>query len=248
MCNIMVMHYKKPVLICFYQNKKEGKCESTMKKQRNLISVLCVICMLVVNFVPVTKVYAETLADQATTTVAFGEFDQIDLKSEEVTTLKIVLKETGTFILDFSPKSVDGLQAELYDEENNLLGSGGYWYSPSSYVSPSFVGYKKDLAVGTYYLRLYAHTAGTYTYFARQIPTDTASINMCISLKIGNSVQLGTIFNNSKDKDVKWSSSKKNIATVSSKGKVKAIKKGTTVIKVYNSSGLVSKITIKVVS
>ena len=219
-----------------------------MKKQKkNLISALCVICMLLGSFVPIMKVHAETLEEKVTTTVAFGEYEQIDLKSKVTTTLKIVLKEKGSFVLDFSPISVDGLQAELYDEESKLLGSGGRWFSPSSNVSPAFVGYKKDLEAGTYFLRLYANTEGTYTYFARQIPSTTASIEICIELNVGSSMQLGTIFNNSKDKNVKWSSSKKSVATVSSKGKVKAVKKGTTVIKVYNSSGLVSKLKIKVV-
>ncbi|WP_207655385.1 Ig-like domain-containing protein [Clostridium vincentii] len=103
------------------------------------------------------------------------------------------------------------------------------------------------MPAGTYYLRLWAKTAGSYTYFARQIPTKTASLEICISLKKGQSVQLGTVFNNCKNKDVKWSSLNKEVSTVSSKGEVKALKKGTTTIKEYNSSGLVSKIKIIVV-
>ena len=87
---------------------------------------------------------------------------------------------------------------------------------------------------------------GNYTYFARQTAAQVASIELCISLKKGQSLQLGTIISNSKNKNVKWSTSNKNIATVTQTGKVVAKKKGTATIKAYNSSGLVAKIKVKV--
>ncbi len=102
---------------------------------------------------------------------------------------------------------------------------------------------------GTYYLRLWTDSEegiGNYTYFARQTAAQVASIELCISLKKGQSLQLGTIISNSKNKNVKWSTSNKNIATVSQTGKVVAKKKGTATIKAYNSSGLVAKIKVKV--
>lgn len=211
-------------------------------KKRYLMGI--VLLLLVLCAVSPMKAKAVTLEDQVTQTVAFGEFDQFTLKYNDPITLKIVLKEKGNFTLDFSPKRIWNSKGQLYDEQNNLVNT---WTSSFYDV----VTTKQILEAGTYYLRLWttnSSDAGTYTYFARFTPSDEASLELCINLKKGNSIQLGTIFNNSNDKDVTWSSSKKSVATVSSKGKVTGKKKGTTEIKVFNMSGLVAKIKVKVVS
>lgn len=216
-----------------------------MKKRVNLkkcgiIGIL--LCMLFVSIIPTTTIKAETLEDKVTQTVAFGESETLTLKYNDPVVLKVVMKEKGSFELDFSPKSL-WIQGELYDENSNFLGT---WKDNKRSCVTSMT-----LDPGTYYARLWITSQfeeGTYTYFARQIPSEEVSLEICINLKKGKSVQLGTIFNNSKDKKVKWSSSKKSVATVSSSGKVTAKKKGTATIKVYNSSGLVAKIKVKVTS
>ena len=71
----------------------------------------------------------------------------------------------------------------------------------------------------------YRDRAGTVTYFGHFEPSSKADIEVCISLKKGKSVQLGTIFTNCHDKKLTWSSSRKSVASVSSKGKVKGLKK-----------------------
>lgn len=213
-----------------------------MREQRGknfrLLGALLVLLALCV--IPNVIVKAETLEDQVVQTVKFGEFDELTLKVKDPIVIKVVLKEKGSFELDFSPKNIL-LEGQLYDEQWNDLDSWSYKVR-SELIGP-------NLDAGTYYLRLwtqFGNNAGTYTYFAKFKPTSDARIEICIPLKKGKSVQLGTIFTNSKDKKVTWSSSKNSVATVSSTGKVTAKKKGTTIIKVFNSSGLVSKIKVKV--
>ena len=216
------------------------------KKRKWLLNM--VLCMLVACSMITFKAEASTLADEAKQTVTFGEYDTIDIKNTAITTLKVVLKEKGTFELDFQPEYAGFLNAQLYDENNNLLGSTSV-SKHESVFAPSDIGINYSLDAGTYYLRLWTNSkdyAKTYTYFARQIVAKDATLEICITLKKGKSIQLGAILNNCKDKKIKWTSSKKKIATVSSKGKVKAKKKGTTTIKAYNSSGLVAKIKVKV--
>lgn len=212
-------------------------------KKRYLMGIA--LLLLVLCVVSPMKAKAETIKDQVTQTVAFGEFDELTLKDNDPITLKVVLKEKGQFVLDVSPKQIYSLKGQLYDEQNNLVTTWGASFYYSSVTT------KEILEAGTYYIRLWVNSssgAGTYTYFARFTPSGEASMELCINLKKGNSIQLGTIFNNCNDKDVTWSSSKKAVATVSANGKVTGKKKGTTEIKVFNSSGLVVKIKVKVVS
>ena len=217
-----------------------------MKTSRvRMTSFLCIICLMF-SSISTINVKADTLADRANQTVAFGEYDEISFVEDQPTIIKIVLDDKGSFDLDFNPSYVYFLVAKLYDENNNLICSSPSYGVHAYEVTPSFMNYTSDLPAGTYYLWMSSDKACTYSYFARQIPAQDVSVKMCINLEKGKTVQLDTIFTNSKNKSVKWSSSKKSVATVDSKGKVKGIKKGTATIKAYNSSGLVTKITVKV--
>lgn len=213
------------------------------------LSLLCALCLLLC-LVPSMQTQAATIADNVTDTVAFKEYNQIRLTENTPVTFKIVLKTKGTFVLDFSPKTVGYVQYQLYGENYDLLESNRIFVSSGSLGSPALVF--RDYNDGTYYLKMwceddfYINNGENITYFARTIPSKDADLEICISLKKGKSVQLGAIFSNCKDKKLTWSSSKKSVATVSSSGKVKALKKGTARIKAFNSSGLVSTIKVKV--
>lgn len=209
-----------------------------MRKKRKLLGTLLCLLLVINCIIPTCKVSATTMEDQAVNTVKFGEYDTLELK-KEISTLKLVLKQKGDFVLDFAPKNIYAT-AELYNEQNVCLGY--YIYSNSEWRF-------KNLEAGTYYLRYWTQSeyrAGTYTYFARFIPSDDTSVEICINLKKGRSIQLGTIFANTQDRKAKWSTSNKKVATVNSKGKVTGKRKGTATIKVTNSSGLVAKIKVKV--
>lgn len=202
------------------------------------VALLFAACVM---FRPVTA-KAETLASQVSHTITFGEFDQFEIKYRDPVVLKVVIKEKGNFWLDTSPRSYY-IAGTLSDERGKEYNSWTGWGDGSELF------YTKNLEPGTYYLRVWAYyseSVGTITYFGHFEPTSESNIEVCISLKKGKSVQLGTIFTNCKDKKLTWTSSRKSVASVSSKGKVKGLKKGTTIIKVFNSSGLVSKVKVKV--
>lgn len=208
------------------------------------VSLLCALCLLLC-LVPSMQTQADTIADNVTDTVAFKEYNQIYLIEDTPVVLKIVLKTKETFVLDFSPKKTPYIKYQLYDGEYNLQAANRY---ADRYSSLTFENYN----AGTYYLKMWVDDGyanwdvGNFTYFARTIPSKDADLEICISLKKGKSIQLGAIISNCKDKKLTWSSSKKSVATVSSSGKVKALKKGTARIKAFNSSGLVSTIKVKV--
>lgn len=213
----------------------------------SLLRALCLLLCLV----PSMQTQAATIADNVTDTVAFKEYNQIRLTENTPVTLKIVLKTKGTFVLDFSPKTVGYVQYQLYGENYDLLESNRIFVSSGSASGgPALVF--RDYNDGTYYLKMwceddhYINNGENITYFARTIPSKDADLEICISLKKGKSIQLGAIISNCKDKKLTWSSSKKSVATVSSSGKVKALKKGIARIKAFNSSGLISTIKVKV--
>ena len=129
---------------------------------------------------------------------------------------------------------------------NKIVGEPSY--EPSCrYIKVSHFNYYNDLAVGTYYLRIVPNGSGTYAFSARMIPAENAGIQICPNIKTGKTLQLTPAFISCKDKKVTWKSSNNKVATVSASGKVKALKKGSTTIKVYNQSGIVAKIKIKIV-
>ena len=78
-------------------------------------------------------------------------------------------------------------------------------------------------------------------------PAANSDIQICPTIKAGKTLQLSPAYISCKDKKVTWKSSNSKVATVSASGKVKALKKGSTTIKVYNQSGIVTKLKIKVV-
>lgn len=202
------------------------------------VALLFAACVM---FRPVT-VKAETLASQVSHTITFGEFDQFEIKYNDPVVLKVVIKEKGAFWIDTSPKEYTLVEGTLSDANGKEYKS---WDLSSRYTKLFYT----ELEPGTYYLRTWVTVrdyAGTVTYFGHFEPTSEADMEVCISLKKGKSVQLGTIFTNCHDKKLTWSSSRKSVASVSSKGKVKGLKKGTTEIKVFNSSGIVSKVKVKV--
>lgn len=105
-----------------------------------------------------------------------------------------------------------------------------------------------NLKKGTYYVRAvgeaYSYVHGkTSISFSYPQDEDAKITSFTVTLKKGDTLQLGTIL--SGDGDVTWSTSKKSVATVTSKGKVTAKGKGkaVTTAKTGNSS---MKITINV--
>ena len=220
-----------------------------MKKQGKKIIGIMLALVLTLTCVPVTNAKATTIAEMATQTIKFNEFDTITFNTDVPVVVKIKLKTKGVFALQFKPKDAGYIHVEMYDEQCNLLAQGTV-DTEFSNIHPNNIGYNGDLDAGVYYLRMYTsstYTTGTFSFQTQMYPAANADIQICPTIKAGKTLQLSPAFISCKDKKVTWKSSNSKVATVSASGKVKALKKGSTTIKVYNQSGIVTKLKIKVV-
>ena len=93
-----------------------------MRKEKKKWVARILVCVLLICSIFTIDGKAATLAEEAKQTVAFGKTNTVDIKKDEVITLKVVMKQKGTFDLDFKPLAIQGLNAQLYDGKNNLLG------------------------------------------------------------------------------------------------------------------------------
>jgi len=102
----------------------------------------------------------------------------------------------------------------------------------------------KDLKAGTYYLRFNGGNNYTDFYYIFT-PDDKPTLAIKISVKAKTELQLGSIVSDYKG-SVKWTSNKKSIATVTSKGLVKTLAKGTVTIRAELDDGTFDTIKITV--
>lgn len=102
-----------------------------------------------------------------------------------------------------------------------------------------------DVVKGTYYAVISTNKERSYQITPSFEPSYTPTITLSMSVKKGKTLTIGTILNTKNDK-VTWTTANKKIATVSSKGKIKGVKKGTTTITAKTKSGLEVEIQIKV--
>lgn len=173
-------------------------------------------------------------------------------------TLKLtVVSQTSSIFVQLLDK--DGSEFIGYDKINCATGNstnhrkGFAWITWDSGLKKSKTTLEYNLKKGTYFVRVigfpHAKIAGktsvTFTYPQdKSESSDSAKItSFTVTLKKGSTLQLGTIL--SGDGTVTWSTSKKAVATVSSKGKVTAKSKGTAVITAKTGDSSM-KITIKV--
>ena len=224
------------------------KTKQMKKRIMSMILALVIgICCLVPT-APAMKTEAASLKSVAKK-VTFGEYNNVTINGTKETVLKVVLKSKGKFYLTApSTNSLENVRAELYNSNMSKLGEYGQYFSFAEMSNDKFgVG---ELKAGTYYIRLYAISVDaskpvqTAAYFTRFEPTKKPSIDICITLKRKKSIQLGAIFNNCSKQKLAWQSSKKKVATVTSKGKVTAKKKGTAIISIFTSNGEESRIKV----
>lgn len=230
------------------------KTKQMKKRIMSMILALVIGICCIVPAAPAMKTEAASMKDVAKK-ITFGEYNQITLDGTNERILKIVLKSKGKFCLSCSSATClngdDSLNMELYDSNLRLLGKK-YIFSRCTEISNDEFD-QGDLKAGTYYVRIWdAHIYNesdrrdTATYLATFEPSKAPSIDISISLKRKKSIQLGAIFNNCSKKKLIWKSSKKKVATVTSKGKVTAKKKGTAIITVFTPDGEKSRIKVVV--
>lgn len=180
---------------------------------------------------------------------------KVDLSKAGTLKLTVVSQTGSIFVQLLDEEATEYID---YNEIKSITGNAqhhheGYaWIHCDSNLKKSKTTLEYKLKKGTYFVRVVGtsnseingKTSVSFSYPQAEKKSDTAEITSFeISLKKGNTIQLGAIL--SGEGNVKWSTSKKSVATVSSKGKITAKAKGTAVItaKVGDSS---RKITVKV--
>lgn len=229
------------------------KTKQMKKRIMSMILALVIGICCIVPAAPAMKTEAASMKDVAKK-ITLGEYNQITLDGTNERILKIVLKSKGKFYLKSTMANcLDasmGLNMELYDSNLRML-DGKYRFSLCPEISNDSFD-QGDLKAGTYYVRIWNTNSNAdperlmATYIATFEPSKAPSIDISISLKRKKSIQLGAIFNNCSKKKLIWKSSKKKVATVTSKGKVTAKKKGTAIITVFTPDGEQSRIKVVV--
>lgn len=237
-----------------------------MKKLiRTLAAVMAFVMMFTAMVIPAN---AASIYDTAKK-LKSGDTATAVLGYEGAADYKITVSKRGTLKINFSAGlyqaylyvlDADGNQLIMSDV-NVLSGSehasskpDKLWFVWNSQTETIKANAEYEVEKGTYYIRLQHTGVGwpangngkvslTATYPSSSSETIGKISYLQISIPKGTSLKLSAIVSGSGT--VKWSSSKSSVASVSSKGTVKAKKKGTAIItaKLGNSS---VKIRIKV--
>lgn len=184
---------------------------------------------------------------------------------------KVTLSKKGTLKFSINA-SIQTSYLYVYDADGNLItanscdaatGSASIYNDRVNFnwngTTENFKGTAEyELAKGTYYIRFnrsynYRSDNGKTTLTATYPSKDSEEISgssgkisyLTLEMEVGDTLRLGTVTEPA-DADVKWSSSKSSIATVSASGKVTAKKEGSTIITAKSGSS-VKKIMINVV-
>lgn len=187
-------------------------------------------------------------------------------KTYEVKTYKFKVSKSGTLKFSYSVDSVN-VDFWLYDSEGTPVSitsksskSGNlYAWSENTCIGVrrnevSGIGtgeFTYKVKKGTYYLKTEGYSKGklklTATYPTDDEGTSDAKIDaLTLSVKKGTTLSFGTMITGTADlSDIKWTTSDKKVATVSSAGVVKAVAKGSATITAKIGSSSV-KIIIKV--
>lgn len=226
------------------------------------IAAVVVAAALSVGFLSMSA-----FADPFEDAVAISSGDEVKgtVNSGSSVTYEITSKGTGNLVVNWSVAKYWSY-FHVYDEDGAYLnveslnvkagslyegGEGknyihGKWNSTSERFSASAT-YK--VSKGTYYITVsvnsFTEGSGTLKLTA-DFPTKTSTdlSYLGITMKKGDTMQLDSV--GASSSSVKWTSSKKTVASVTAKGVVTAKKKGTTVIScTYNVKTVKLKVTVK---
>lgn len=225
------------------------------------IAAVVVAAVLSVGFLSMSA-FADPFEDAVA--ISSGDEAKGTVEWNDSVTYEITSKGTGNLVINWSVAKTR-TYIHVYDEDGAYLnveslnvkagsledgGEGenyikGYWNNTSQRFSASAT-YK--VSKGTYYITVsavvYSEGNGTLKLTA-DFPTKTTSdlSYLGITMKKGDTMQLDSGVSSS---SVKWTSSKKTVASVTAKGVVSAKKKGTTVIScTYNGKTVKLKVTVK---
>lgn len=235
-----------------------------MKFTRKLMSVILAAVMVIGTLV--VNASAAISIDELARNLPSGEAKSFRLSKYSHQYYRVVLSKKGTLELSISSNwgfidvyVYDALGNKFMCSENIFSEGKGkemedgcfrcIWNGSAETESAETVEgtlamegtIKYELKKGTYYIELTTYSAlGTdETTFKATYPTpDSADVqlsNITICMSVGDTITLEVDAAPSNTK-LTWSSSKKSVATVSSKGKVEAIEAGTTIITVKGGS------------
>lgn len=210
---------------------------------KRMLSLIVSATMLVTVFSVLSiSVSAKGVFDDAVTMEAMTCYSLDNLKSGDFKFFKITLKNSGDLTLRWSCGG--GVHAELYDSAADIV-EKSFFIGYNEPGEKTISGLKK----GTYYLKIFGRESYTakiddlyHVFKSDEKPT----IKLNVSIYEGSSIKLGAIVSNS-DSSVTWLSTKPNVASVSSKGKVKGLKAGKSTIRASLNSGEYVEIRVTVV-
>lgn len=215
-----------------------------MKKLARKLLAMLLTAAIAVSGLVVTTVTAgaESIADKA---IELEPMEFVSKNFEEQSDseyYEIKLTKPGNITLRFG--EINRIDWRFMDSNGNELSSGSSNH-PTGCNYKNFTRDIKDINKGTYYLCIIAlndkSTQKEYSSYSKDFyysfsPSEKPIISISATLKKGATLQFGSVTENY-DGKVTWVSTKKTVATVSSKGLVTAKKAGTTYIRAQLDNG-----------
>lgn len=234
-----------------------------MKITKKIMSVVLAAVMVIGTFA--VSVSADSIYDTAVN-LPSGKSQSFTLSSYQQKDYKVKLSKSGTLTININSSiAMSGLW--LYDADGNKIAPNEYnfttgkgsanserllceWNSTTENFKCTV---KYELKKGTYYIRYeknnYSKGNGKTTFKATYGSSADGSSGkisyLTLEMEVGDTLRLGAVAEPA-DAEIKWTSSKTNVATVSASGKVTAKKEGSTIITAKSGSSSV-KIKINVV-
>lgn len=213
-----------------------------MKKLFKKIAAIVMVAVIAVSamVIPTTTASAANIFDGAIKISELEYYSTNFSAAKEYQYYKIVLPSNGDITLRVTETDYWCTTDWLFYDSNATAIEGGYFGSGKSYTI-------ENLNAGTYYLYVVADSDGSFVkdFYYTFTPDNKPTLAFKMTLKKGDTLQLGALTTNY-DGKVKWTSTKKSVATVSSTGKITAKKKGTTTIRAELDNGMYIQIKLTV--
>ncbi len=242
---------------------QEEKMMALKKFAAILITAITAVTMCIV------PVSADSIFDTAKE-ITSGKSYKITLEDEgDVSDYKVEVSDKGTLSINFTSNmeylnifvmDSDGASIKLSDKEakSGRYYNDNYGFKWNEELEVCNASAKYSVKKGTYYIR-FKRCSITKTVkgsgdlkFSVSYPGESnekvsdSSAKDCITIYLdkGDTLQLGALFGGKENSSIKWSSSDKKVAKVSSKGVVKAAAEGKTVITAKSGKKSVSIVVI----
>ncbi len=238
-----------------------------MKKLSKLVAVVIAAAMAVVMCI--VPAGAESIFTSATSiesgksyAVNFSEKNKTcnrKIKVSKSGTMKISVTSYDMRLVVFHVYDQDGKEVE-YDEKDQKTGSydANTTFSHKLLWNESTESCKVNLTYtvkpGTYYIQLLQREGyGKCVYnvttpggsSSSSVSSSSSNATIKITMDEGDKISLGALVSG-KEKEVKWTSSKKSVAKVSSKGRVSAESEGTATLTAKSGGKVIATVVIEV--